>query len=68
MARLKRFTKRISVRISMELHLKIKKMAAERGVSMAQICREAIESALADLEKKGKRAALKKDLLDSREF
>jgi predicted DNA-binding protein len=70
MPRKKRFTKRITIRMSVETHRKIKLIASIRGVSMAQIVRELLELAIANLEKGGEKAmeALRRDLLKSKEF
>ena len=69
MGRKKRFTHVITVRISVELKEKIREAARLRGVSMAQVVREAIGEMLAKLEKNDVRAEkLRERLRDSREF
>ncbi len=69
MSRQKRFTHVNTVRISVELKEKIREAARVRGVSMAQIMREAIEEKLRVLERDDDTSALLRERLrQSREF
>ncbi|MBI3633190.1 MAG: ribbon-helix-helix protein, CopG family [Candidatus Vogelbacteria bacterium] len=69
MAKKKKFTHLLSLQLPVELVEKIREVARWRGVSMAQVVREAIEEMLCVLEKDDESADnLRENLKSSREF